>query len=60
MNSEFSTVDIVVFIVYAIVILAVGLYVSRGKKGEEKNGRRLFFSREVFTLVGDWRLFDCC
>lgn len=44
MNSEFSTVDIVVFIVYAIVILAVGLYVSRGKKGEEKTAEDYFLA----------------
>ena len=44
MSSEFSTVDIVVFIVYAIVILAVGLYVSRGKKGEEKTAEDYFLA----------------
>ena len=32
-----STVDIVVFSSYCLLILFIGLYVSREKKGKEKN-----------------------
>ena len=37
MNNDFSIIDIVVFASYALVILSVGLWVSRNKKGETKS-----------------------
>ncbi|MXV38732.1 sodium/solute symporter [Flavobacteriaceae bacterium Ap0902] len=44
MNSEFSTLDIIVFVAYALIILGVGLYVSRGKKGVEKTAEDYFLA----------------
>lgn len=37
-------IDIVIFIVYAIIILSVGLYVSREKKGHVKNEEDYFLA----------------
>ena len=36
MNNEFSNIDIIVFASYALIILSVGLWVSRNKKGKLK------------------------
>ena len=36
MNTSFEALDYVIFAIYAIVILGVGLWVSRNKKGETK------------------------
>ena len=36
-----ENIDIVVFISYCIVILSIGLYVSRDKKGSSINGNKL-------------------
>jgi len=37
MNTNFELLDYVIFIGYALLILSVGLWVSRDKKGHEKN-----------------------
>ncbi|MFT6854411.1 MAG: SSS family solute:Na+ symporter [Cyclobacteriaceae bacterium] len=41
---EFSTIDIAVFVGYCVLILGVGLYVSRDKKGHEKNAEDYFLA----------------
>jgi SSS family solute:Na+ symporter len=41
---EFATIDIVVFVSYAILIVGIGLYVSRDKKGHEKNAEDYFLA----------------
>jgi SSS family solute:Na+ symporter len=41
---NFSTLDYVVFISYAIVILGVGLWVSRDKKGHQKSAEDYFLA----------------
>ena len=41
---QISTVDIVIFIVYCLSILFVGLYVSRTKKGETKGASDYFLA----------------
>ena len=38
------TIDIVVFVVYAITILSIGLWVSRTKKGEQKTAEDYFLA----------------
>ncbi len=40
----FSTLDLIIFSGYAILILSVGLWVSRSKKGEEKNAEDYFLA----------------
>ena len=37
MNTSFQFWDYAIFVGYACLILGVGLWVSRTKKGEEKN-----------------------
>ena len=44
MNSVFSVVDYVVFFSYAALILFVGLFVSRNKKGQEKTTQEYFLA----------------
>ena len=44
MAHGFQTWDYFVFIVYAIVILGVGLWVSRDKKGHQKNAEDYFLA----------------
>jgi len=44
MNNEFLLPDYLVFTAYAIVILGVGLWVSRDKKGHKKNAEDYFLA----------------
>ncbi|MFD1615455.1 sodium/sugar symporter [Gelatiniphilus marinus] len=44
MTAGFDTWDYVVFIAYAILILGVGLWVSRDKKGHQKNAEDYFLA----------------
>ncbi len=41
---NFATLDYIVFILYAITILSVGLWVSRSKKGHKKNTEDYFLA----------------
>lgn len=41
---DFSTKDFVVFTIYAVVILAIGFFVSRQKKGERKSAEDYFLA----------------
>jgi SSS family solute:Na+ symporter len=41
---EFSTIDIAVFALYALIILSIGLFVSRQKKGETKSAEDYFLA----------------
>ena len=36
MNSTFELIDYIVFLTYALLILFVGLWVSRSKDGKQK------------------------
>jgi SSS family solute:Na+ symporter len=44
MTSGFQTWDYIVFIIYALIILGVGLWVSRDKKGHQKNAEDYFLA----------------
>ncbi|WKK67009.1 sodium/sugar symporter [Lutimonas zeaxanthinifaciens] len=44
MNSNFELLDYAIFVCYAILILGVGLWVSRDKKGHEKNAEDYFLA----------------
>ena len=44
MNTQFEFWDYFVFIVYALLILTVGLWVSRDKKGVQKNAEDYFLA----------------
>ena len=41
---NFSTIDIVVFSLYAVLILSIGLYVSRQKEGKSKSAEDYFLA----------------
>ena len=41
---DFSTIDILVFVAYCVLILSIGLYVSRDKKGHEKSAEDYFLA----------------
>ncbi len=41
---DFSTIDILVFTTYALLILSIGLFVSRQKKGEIKSAEDYFLA----------------
>jgi SSS family solute:Na+ symporter len=41
---EFSVIDIAVFVIYLLVIISIGLWVSREKKGHEKNTEDYFLA----------------
>jgi SSS family solute:Na+ symporter len=49
MNSGFETLDYVVFALYVVIIVAVGLYLSRGKKGVERSGEDYFLAGRNLT-----------
>ena len=44
MNSSFQTIDYLIFGLYAVLILAVGLWVSRKKNGQEKSAEDYFLA----------------
>ena len=44
MTSTFSALDYAIFIGYAVLILGVGLWVSRDKKGHTKNAEDYFLA----------------
>lgn len=46
---NFSTLDFVVFIAYILGIVGLGLYVSRTKKGTEKNSKDYFLAGNELT-----------
>lgn len=49
MNAGFTTLDYVVFIIYALTIVSLGLYVSRTKKGQEKTAQDYFLANRSLT-----------
>lgn len=49
MNSGFETLDYIIFVLYVVVIVAVGLYVSRSKKGVERSGEDYFLAGRNLT-----------
>ncbi len=44
MNNGFQTIDYIVFIAYAFLILGVGIWMSRTKKGEQKSAEDYFLA----------------
>ncbi|MBN2596836.1 sodium:solute symporter family transporter [Labilibaculum sp.] len=44
MNAGFTTIDYAIFIAYAILIVALGLWLSRSKSGEEESAKDYFLA----------------
>ncbi|GAB4430208.1 MAG: sodium/sugar symporter [Bacteroidia bacterium] len=47
--SGFVTIDYIVFGLYVAIIVAAGLYLSRGKKGQERSGEDYFLAGRNLT-----------
>lgn len=44
MNAGFTTIDYAIFIVYAVVIVGLGLWLSRGKDGQDEDSKDYFLA----------------
>lgn len=49
MNSGFETLDYIIFAIYVVIIVSVGLYLSRGTKGKERSGEDYFLAGRNLT-----------
>ena len=48
-NNGFATADYMVFVVYIIILVGMGIFLSRGKKGEEKSSTDYFLAGNTLT-----------
>ena len=48
-NNGFAMADYLVFIVYIIILVGMGLFLSRTKKGEEKSSTDYFLAGNTLT-----------
>jgi len=48
-NSGFQTVDFIILIVYLIILVGLGLFLSRSKDGEEKSANDYFLAGNTLT-----------
>lgn len=48
-NNGFETIDYAVFIVYIIILVGLGMFLSCGKKGEEKSSTDYFLAGNTLT-----------
>ena len=47
--SVFSALDWIIFAVYAVIIMGMGLFISKGKKGEDKTAQDYFLANKSLT-----------
>ena len=48
-NNGFETADYLVFVAYIVLLVGMGIFLSRGKKGEEKSSTDYFLAGNTFT-----------
>ncbi len=48
-NNGFSAIDYGVVVVYLIILVSLGMFLSRGKKGEEKSSKDYFLAGNTLT-----------
>ena len=48
-NNGFAMADYLVFVVYIIILVGMGLFLSRSKKGEEKSSTDYFLAGNTLT-----------
>ena len=48
-NNGFAVADYLVFIIYIIILVGMGLFLSRSKKGEEKSSTDYFLAGNTLT-----------
>jgi len=46
---NFATIDLIVFVVYVLTIIFLGIWVSRDKKGHQKNAKDYFLASKSLT-----------
>ena len=46
-----NTIDLIIFIAYCLLILCVGLFVSRGRKGDERDAGDYFLAGRGLASV---------
>ena len=48
-NNGFATIDYIVFAAYIVILVGMGIFLSRGKKGEEKSSTDYFLAGNTLT-----------
>ena len=48
-NNGFETVDYIVVLIYIVILVSLGLFLSRSKKGEEKSSNDYFLAGNTLT-----------
>lgn len=48
-NNGFETIDYIVFAAYIVILVGMGIFLSRGKKGEEKSSTDYFLAGNTLT-----------
>ena len=48
-NNGFATADYLVFVAYIVILVGMGIFLSRGKKGEEKSSTDYFLAGNTLT-----------
>lgn len=48
-NNGFETIDYAVFVVYIIILVGLGVFLSRGEKGKEKSSNDYFLAGNTLT-----------
>ena len=48
-NSGFATVDMLILVFYLILLVTLGLYLGRGKKGQQKSANDYFLAGNTLT-----------
>ena len=48
-NSGFETIDFVILVFYLILLVSLGLYLSRSKDGKEKSANDYFLAGNTLT-----------
>jgi SSS family solute:Na+ symporter len=49
MSENFATIDYVIFVIYGVTIISLGLYLSRTKKGKDKSAQGYFLADRSLT-----------
>ncbi|MCQ2112760.1 MAG: sodium/solute symporter [Bacteroidaceae bacterium] len=48
-NNGFETIDYIVVLIYVVLLVGLGLFLSRGKKGQEKSSNDYFLAGNTLT-----------
>ena len=51
-NNGFATIDYIVVAIYIVILIGMGLLLSRGKKGEDKSSSDYFLAGIYQHLIG--------